>query len=795
MRGPELLKLRACRWCEMTSAVSPPPPQQMLLHYRVKGVIGAGGMGTVFEAEDTRLGRTVAIKLLHPGDSQDPESRERFLREARAAASIDHPNLCTVHAIEETPTGTLLLVMTLYRGQSLADLLKGGRLPVERIVSIGRQAAAGLHEAHMAGIVHRDIKPANLFLLSTGDLKILDFGLSRLGKQSHLTQPQQVLGTLAYMSPEQLAGGDLDHRTDVWALGAVLYEMATGHSPFQHPSSASMISLIGRAEYAQLARVRPELPSSLHAAVDGALRLQPYQRHGSAADLLKLLTACEATLNGASAANAVSTDETAFLPVQGHSRSSSASANQSRRGTTLAVLPLENMSSDPENEYFSDGLTDELITSLGKMSGLRVVSRASVFAFKGQKRNIQEIGAALSVGTVLEGSVRRSGSKVRVSVQLTDVQSGFQIWADRFDGEMRDVFDLQDELAKALVSALQEKLSSAVQMPSHIMMRISEHPEAYDAYLKGRYNWNQKTIEGVQLAGKYFEQALSIDPEFSLAHAGLADYYSVLGSLGMMSPHEAWPLARRSALHAISLAPELPEGHLALASVLQFYDWKWEEGRKEIERAIEMHPERGESYVPYVYHLMTQGLLEEALAQTTKGLKYDPLSTALLTGQALLRTYLGDHDTSILLAREALKTAPHHELYYTLGLACQASGRATEAVQALQQGLDESRMPHLLGWLADAHVKCGNHAEARAALNQLLEMAAKGMALPVAIAVAAAALDERALAFHWLEQAADDRDILVGYLTIMPCLQPLHEDERFRRLAERMNLRMPGGGT
>ena len=771
-----------------TSATSAPP--QMLLHYRVKGVIGAGGMGTVFEAEDTRLGRTVAIKLLHPDDSNDPESRERFLREARAAAAIDHPNLCTVHAIEETASGTLLLVMTLYRGQSLAELLKLGRLSPERILSIARQTAAGLHEAHMAGIVHRDIKPANLFLLSTGDVKILDFGLSRLGKQSQLTRPQQVLGTLAYMSPEQLAGGDLDHRADLWAIGAVIYEMATGHPPFEHPSSASMISLIGKAEYPALARVRPDLPAALHRAVDGALRVQPYQRHGSAADMLQLFDEAEAARSGLPLQVAVDPELTELLPVQRMSRSHS-EAGESRRMTTLAVLPLENMSSDAENEYFSDGLTDELITSLGKIPGLRVVSRASAFAFKGKKQGIQEIGAALSVGTVLEGSVRRSGSKVRVSVQLTDVRSGFQSWSDRFDGEMRDVFELQDELAAALVSALQKKLSSTVEMPSHILSRISDHPDAYDAYLKGRYNWNQKTMEGVQLAGKYFEQALTIDAEFAQAHAGMADFYSVLGSLGMMPAHQAWPMARKSALHAISLDADLPEGHLALASVLQFYDWRWDEGRREIERAIELHPERGESYVPYVYHLMTQGRLEDALAQTLKGLKHDPLSTALLTGQALLRTYLGDHDTSILLAREALKSSPHFELYYALGLACQASGRTTEAVQALKQGLDESRMPHLLGWLADAHVRCGNHAEARAALNQLLEMAAKGMALPIPIAVAATALDEKALAFHWLDHAAESRDILLGYLTIMPSLRPLHKDERFGRLVARMNLKAP----
>ena len=696
-----------------------------------------------------------------------------------------------MHAIEETPTGTLLLVMTLYRGQSLADLLNSGRLPTERIVSIGRQAAAGLHEAHMAGVIHRDIKPANLFLLTGGELKILDFGLSRLGKQSQWTRPQQVLGTLAYMSPEQLSGGDIDHRSDLWALGAVLYETATGHSPFHHPSSANMISMIGKAEYVPLAKARPDLSKALHRVVDGALRVQPYQRHGSAADMLQMLSN-EAELDAGASAETQMFER----PPEWRSRSREvSSANSSRRVTKLAVLPLENMSSDPENDYFSDGLTDELITALGKINGLRVVSRASAFVFKNHKRSIQEVGTALSATTVLEGSVRRSGSRMRVSVQLTDALSGFQIWADRFDGEMRDVFDLQDQMATAVVSTLKEKLAPNVQMPSKIMARISEQPEAYDAYLKGRYNWNLKTFEGVQLAGKYFEQALGIDPEFALAHAGMADFYSVLSSLGMMDPHASWPQARKSALRAISTDADLPEGHLALASVLQFYDWKWEEGREEIERALELHPERGESYVPYVMHLMTQDLLKEALTQTLRGLKYDPLSTALLTLQVVLGTYLGDHDTSILLAREALKSAPHYELYYALGLAYTGSGRHDEAAKTLQQGLDESRMPHLLGWLADAHVRCGNTHEARAALNRLLEMASEGVALPVPIAVAATALGEKTLAFHWLECAADNRDILLGYLTIMPSLRTLHGDERFMRLVRRMHLQPPGSAA
>ncbi|HEY4051151.1 MAG TPA: protein kinase [Acidobacteriaceae bacterium] len=784
-------------------------PGDQLLHYRLIRKIGEGGMGIVFEAEDIRLGRSVAIKLLQPSTSEDPDARVRFLREARAASALDHPNLCTIYTIEEAPDGSLLLVMALYRGQNLAELLmKRGPLDAARICDVGRQTAAGLHAAHMSGIVHRDIKPGNLFLLHSGTLKILDFGLSRVAHQRPLTAPHLVMGTLAYMPPEQLAGDPVDHRADIWALGAVLYEMAAGHPPFRQPTQVATMVAISEGRYIPLHQVRPQLPRSILLAVERALRLQPNQRHSSAADLLNLLgedsnLTMEIPASSSTAVTTISSDSSAStaptqvsMPVAGSAaRPDGARVSGNDRkaggGISIAVLPMRNVSSDPENEYFSDGLTDELISSLGTLPGLRVVSRTSAFSFKGTTQNIREIGEALDVSVILEGSIRRHGARIRVTTQLTDVRQGFHLWSSRFDREISDVFELQDELASSVVSALRDKLS--VNLPDFdLQARTPMQAEAYEAYLKGRYQWNRKTIEDIQLAGRYFERALTLDPKSAAAHAGVADFYCLQGTLGLMPPHEAWPIARSSALQAIALDPALPEGHLALAAVLQFYDWDWEGARSHMVKAIELRPQRGESYYLYVAYLMTQGLLEDALEQARIGLTYDPLSAPLLAAEALLRAYLGDHDTSILLAQSALVSAPHYfELYYALGIAQALTGRTDEAVQTFERGIEQSRMPVLMGWLAEAHVQNGNSEKARAALDEMLELARNGNPMPVPIAVAAASLGDHELALTWLERAAERRDIFVAYITVFPSLRKLHDTPRYRQLLDRMKLEHP----
>ena len=772
-----------------------------LLHYRLVRKIGEGGMGVVYEAEDDRLKRTVAIKFLLPSISEDAEARERFLREAQAASAMDHPNLCTVHAVEETPDGALLLVMAFYRGQPLTEVLRQGPVDLIRFRSIGTQLATGLHAAHLAGIVHRDIKPANIFLLNSGTVKILDFGLSRVSHMHRLTRQHQVMGTLDYMPPEQLAGGPIDHRADIWALGAVLYEMAVGHSPFRQINHAATIAAISAARYIPLHQARPDLPPGIYHAVERALRLHPHQRHASASELLSLLshagtaelTQESTSLNRATlGSNHVLLHSAAQTMIALPHHHPTPHTKRSRlEHASMAVLPMQNVSADPENEYFSDGLTDELISTLGALPGLRVVSRTSVFSFKGKPQNVCEIGKILGVDVVLEGSVRRSGTHIRVTTQLTDAKEGFRIWSERFDREMSSLFELQDELAAAIVTALQKELAPELRH-SDLHASTPMQIEAYEAYLKGRYHWEQRTIADIQLAGRYFEQALRLDPTSAPTHAGVADFYSVQGTLGLMPPQEAWKNARASALEAIALDPNLAEGHLALAAVLQFYDWDWTGAREHIIKAISLRPQRGQSYFFYISHLMTQGLLEEALEQTRIGLTYDPLATPLLAAEAMLHTYTGDHDSTILLARTALADSPqYYELYYSLGLAQSLTGRTQEAVATFERGIEQSRMPILLGWLAEAHVQNGNHGKAREVLANLLEMAEAGNPMPVAIAVAAAALGEHDLAFLWLEKAAQMRDMFIAYIAVLPSLGALHEDPRFHHLVNHMKLPHP----
>lgn len=787
-------------------------PGDQLLHYRLIRKIGEGGMGVVYEAEDTRLGRIVAIKLLQPSYSGNDEVRQRFLREARAASAIDHPNLCTIYTVEEFDDGALLMVMARYEGQTVAELMqKHGRLDANIIREIGSQTAAGLHAAHMSGIVHRDIKPGNIFLLRSGTVKILDFGLSRIPDQSQLTRPHQIMGTLAYMPPEQIAGDDIDHRADIWALGAVLYELAVGHPPFRQSTTAATIAAITEGRFIPLSFIRPDLPKHLLLAIEGSLRLSPNERHASAADLRNLLdgSSHSATLVDFSFAATAPIEVSAppdsnlnmaptLLDLPTPDRSSTEASpsntfNDSRFGpiTSMAVLPFRNTSSDPENEYFSDGLTDELISSMGRIAGLRVVSRTSAFSFKGTTQNIREIGESLNVDVILEGSVRRSGQRVRVHTQLIQVRDGFPLWSERFDREMSDVFELQDELASAVVSAVSQNRALDLHL-SHLHFRKPMLPEAYEAYLKGRYHWNQRNAEDIQIAGKYFERALQLDPESAAAHAGIADFYCLQGTFGGMPPQEAWTLARSSALQAIQLDPNLPEGHLALASVYNFYDWDWEKTRYHMERAIELQPQRGESYYMYVAHLVTQGLLEQALVQVRIGLKYDPVSAPLLAEEALIHAYLGDYDNCILLSKSALKTFPHYvELHYALGMGLTFAGRPQEGVEALEHAIKTTKVPFLKAWLAEAHAQNQNHAEARAALQDLLHLADQGNGMATPVALAATALGENELALDWLEKAVETRDILVAYLTVIPNFKPLHDEPRYKQLVEKMNLKHP----
>jgi serine/threonine-protein kinase len=748
---------------------------ETLLHYQIVRELGRGGMGTVYEAADTLLRRPVAIKVVNPQLTSDPLARQRFLVEAQAAAALDHPNICTIYAVEEMPTGELVLAMALYRGQTLAERLTRGMLKDEEVVELFSQMCRALTATHTRGIIHRDIKPSNIFITEEGTVKVLDFGLSSMtldAAVTRLTAPNQIMGTLLYMSPEQLRGGDVDHRSDIWSLGAVLYEMVTGSTPFQQATLTATMRAIEQDDYMDPHKFRADLAPGIEQVIRCALRKNAAERYASAAQMLRDLGS-SSTTSGARPSAA----PRPAVPVKAR--------------TAIAVLPLQNLSADPENEYFSDGLTEELISALGSANRLRVVSRSSVFAFKGKALDVRKIGEELGVDVLLEGGVRRSGTRVRVSLQLTNVADGYQLWSERFDRQMIDIFDLQDELARTVVDALKSELNADISNPA--LARASADVEAYELYLKGRYHWNQKTPQSVQLAFQYFQQALERTPDFALAQSGMADVYALMASMWVMPAQDGWPLAKAAAQRSIALDKGLAAPHISLANVLQFYEWDWPNAGREMRAAIALQPQLGDSYVSYAYHLMTQGKLEQALEQIRLGQHYDPLSLPLRTTEAMLLTYMGEHDAAIALARKALELAPYFiELYYVLGVACMGANQPRQAQEILERGANASgRFPLLLGWLGAAYVQGGDTAKAEAILEELFEQARSSFAVPLPLAVLYTALGRTQEAFEWLNRAAEARDTLLCYIQVMPTFAPLRSDPRYVELLTRMRLNRP----
>lgn len=752
---------------------------ETVLHYQIVRKLGQGGMGTVYEAIDTRLQRSVALKVLRSDGDLTPLARQRLLTEATAASALDHPNVCTIYAIEETSQGELLLAMAFYRGQTLDQLIAQGPLKFERIGEIASQICLALHATHAAGIIHRDIKPSNVLLTENNAVKVLDFGLSKITtseNQTRLTSPNQVMGTVLYMSPEQLRGGEVDHRTDLWALGTLVYEMTTGFAPFHRSTPTAIMHAISFEDYAPLLDLRPNVPASIEALVHGALQKNVIDRWASASKMLEELAGPSSGVSR----TALVKDTPTPINVPRTERAGAAAG--------IAVLPLQNLSTDPENEYFSDGLTEELISVLAQPTSLRVVSRSSAFAFKGKADDVRRIGKELGVDFVLEGGVRRSGSKIRVTLQVTSVSDGYQVWSERYDREMASIFDLQDEIAQSVVEALRSRLGANISHP--VGLRVTDNIEAYEVYLKGRYEWNRKTPDSIQLAGQYFSQALGIDPDFALAHSGMADYYSLLASLWIIPAQEAWPLARRSALRAIALNDQIADPHISLGFVRQFYEWDWENAEKEMRLAISLRPQLGDSYVSFAYHLMTQGRLQLALEVTRVGQQYDPVSVPLRTTEAMILTYLGEHDAAITLARRAIETAPHFiELYYVLGVAYLSAGRSANAVEILEIGANAARrFPLLLGWLGAAYVQAGELAQAEEVLEELLNHPGQSFAVPLPLAVLYTALKRFDDAFDWLGRAADARDTILCYLQVMPAFNLLRSDHRYEQLLQRMGL-------
>jgi eukaryotic-like serine/threonine-protein kinase len=738
--------------------------------YEIVSLIGAGGMGEVYRAVDSALGREVALKVLPAEMAADPQRLERFRREARAVAALNHPHIVTIYSVEQAG-GVHFLTMELVPGRTLDRVITEQPMPIERVLQIAQAVAEALAAAHDKGIVHRDLKPANVIVGDSGRVKVLDFGLAKMpaGRAPHdaeaatnlATEAGSVLGTPAYMSPEQVSGLDVDHRTDIFSLGVLIYEMATGVRPFRGRSSAELASSILRDAPRPAFDVRAAVPAELARVISRCLEKDISARFGSMADVH---TALQHSLHPGAAAPA-------------------------DRGPSVAVLPFQNLSADPENEFFGDGLAEEILNALTQIEGLRVAARTSAFSFKGKATDIAEIGAKLRVATVLEGSVRRAGSRVRVTVQLVDVSNGFHLWSERYDRQMADIFDVQDEIARGIAEKL--KITLAGSTSTRLVKAVTSNVQAYELYLRGRALL-LKRGKGASEGADCLRRAVDLDPGFAAAWAGLADAHTVKGFWGMAPPAETMPKALTAARRAVELDPDLAEGHAALAAALLLWERDYAAADASFRRCLELNPGYtvGRCWYALFSLQFVHGRLDEGVAEARRALEADPLSAYATSLLAMTLGVAGHTAEAVEMGRLAVQRDPDALLaHWVHGLTAHWHGAFEESVAAFAAATAVSGSAYATVCCAATYADWGRPAEARAEYDKACAQSLREYVPHTSLALAAAAVGEQDLAIDLARQSCDEREpALFIYARVFPDWRRIREDPRFDDVMRRLAL-------
>jgi eukaryotic-like serine/threonine-protein kinase len=773
---------------------------EVIGRYRILERLGRGGMGDVFKAEDMKLQRFAALKFLPPHRIEEARARERFLLEARSASLLDHPNICTIFEIDEAAAkdGSKLLYMAMayYEGETLAARLDRGPLPVPEALGITAQILRGLQRAHEHEILHRDIKPANLMLTPRGEVKILDFGLARLADRERITRDGQVVGTPAYMAPEQVLDRQLDARTDLWGVGVVLYEMVSGMLPFDTPDEAVLLLTIAGGSPEPLVSLATRELMVVGPVVNKALARLPADRYSSAQEMLvdveRLLGHIQGEIPAPPVAPAAPprASRVARRATGPASFNRAASASRPRaQAPSVAVLPFADLSADRDQEYFCAGIAEELIDALARIRGLRVASRSSAAYFKGQGADVRTIADHLEVATVLEGSVRRHGERVRVNVQLTSAEDGHLLWSGRFDRELGDIFSIQEQIALAIVEKLEVALDPAEQ--EALEQRPTESPEAYQKYLEGRHYWNRRTREGLEKGIRCFETALESDQSFARAWAGLADSHLVLAIYGGAPPREVMPKARQAALRAIELDGTLAEAHTSLACIQAVFDWDWPRAEKTFRQAIRLDPGYATARQWLAMNLLTpMRRFAEAEEQLRRALESEPLSPVLRTSLGLLELYRRDFRQAVEHSQATLELDPGFAMsYYCLGLAQAAQEEHVAAVASLVRARELApESAEIFSALASSRALAGERAVAQRKLQALLARRLEGYVPATLVAQLQVALGEREAAFEWLHRAVEERCIDLLWLGVKPLFDSLQDDPRFPGLMKTLGL-------
>jgi len=829
-----------------------------LSHYRIVSKIGAGGMGEVYLAEDTKLDRKVALKILPAEVAADQTRMRRFVQEAKAASALNHPNIITIHEIEQIDSLNFIATEFI-DGETLRLRIRAG-MKLDEILEVAIQTASALGAAHAAGIIHRDIKPENIMVRRDGYVKVLDFGLAKLSEPEATltgsdpeaatralvnTDAGTVMGTAAYMSPEQAKGAHMDARTDLWSLGAVLYELVTGRVPFIGETANETISLILQREPAPLTRYAHEVPAELERIVNKALTKDTEERYQSAKDLLidlrnfkrklevdaeidrtvspELRTASStksgkdpgtpataADVSAVATANVIpsaSSAEFIFSGIKQHKLLALAAVLVLVLGTvalttymrgrntdvaidSIAVLPFENRSADSETEYLSDGLAESLIYRLSQLPNLRVAPTSVVFRYKGKQVDSAKAGNELGVSAVLLGRIIQRGDNLTISAELVDVRNNKLLWGEQYDRKMSDLLATQREIAREIVENLKLKVSGE---EKGLAKRYTESNEAYQLYLRGRFYWNKRNEDAMRKSLEYFQQAIDKDPNFALAYSGMADAYILLGAAdasGGMSADEALPKAKAAALKAQEIDESLAEAHVSLAHVKYYYERDWEPAEREYRRAIELNPNYSIAPQWYAIFLMSAGRFDEALVQAKRAQELDPLSLPINMTLGWVLLNARQYDQSAEQLNKTLEMDPGFMLaHHRLGMVYEQQGKYDKAIEEFKQVVNLSiGKPMGIASLAHAYALAGKRAEAEKGLAELKGLSEKRFVSEASIAMIYVALRDKEQAFAWLEKADKRRDALLARLKVDPRFDDLRSDPRFQDLVKRVGI-------